>query len=124
MPPSKKHQTSDEYYNSLSGNRKEMLLNLRTIILSKYPDVEETLFYNVPAFKLIKGGKRDALILIAAFKNHVGFYPHEDIIHLFESDLKQYSTSKGTIQFPLDKALPENLILKMIESQIRMLSAQ
>jgi uncharacterized protein YdhG (YjbR/CyaY superfamily) len=50
------------------------------------------------------------LIHFAAFKNHIGIYPGELSRLPFEKQLAAYKTTKGAIQFPLDKPIDYNLI--------------
>ena len=54
------------------------------------------------------------LVYFAAGKNHLGFYPTPGPIEQFAEELKEYHTSKGAVQFPYAKPLPEELIRKMI----------
>ena len=70
--------------------------------------------YNIPAFALIEGGKRDQQIMIAGYKKHLGFYPHPSAIENFLDELKVYKVGKGSVQFPVSKPLPKDLIIKMV----------
>ena len=71
--------------------------------------------YNIPAFALIKGGKREQQIMIAGYKKHVGFYPHSTTMEYFWDQLDGYKKAKGSIQFPLSQPLPKELIIKMVK---------
>jgi uncharacterized protein YdhG (YjbR/CyaY superfamily) len=44
-------------------------------------------------------------------------FPTASVIEAFKSELKGFSTSKGTIHFPLDKALPIALIKKLVKAR-------
>jgi len=66
----------ESYIRSFEGNAKEYLEQLRSIIHEVVPDCNEVINYNIAAFTLIEGGIRDEQIMIAGYKNHVGFYPH------------------------------------------------
>jgi uncharacterized protein YdhG (YjbR/CyaY superfamily) len=50
------------------------------------------------------------LVHLAAYKNHIGFYPGADGIAHFQKELEPYHTSKGTVQFPISKPVPLDLI--------------
>ena len=67
----------------------------------------------MPAFKL-----RRVLVYFAAFKNHVGFYPTPKAIEAFKERLSVYNTSKGAIQFPLDREIPLDLIAQITKFRV------
>jgi uncharacterized protein YdhG (YjbR/CyaY superfamily) len=78
------------------------------------PETTEALSYGIPAFRY-KGG----LVGYAAFKNHCSFFPMQaSLIDEMKDELKGYRTSKGTLQFPLDKPLPATLVKKMVRARI------
>jgi uncharacterized protein YdhG (YjbR/CyaY superfamily) len=52
--------------------------------------------------------------MIAGYKNHVGFYPHPSTIEAFLENLSGYKFAKGSVQFPLDKPIPKELVIKMV----------
>lgn len=73
------------------------------------PTAEERISYGMPTFY---HGKN--ILHFAAAKNHLGFYPTPGPIEQFASELTGYKTSKGAVQFPYTKPLPEDLIRQMI----------
>ncbi len=99
----------EEYSNSLPIAQKKALMIVHNAVKKKYPFALEAMSYGVPAFKI--NGKN--LLIYAAFKEHVGIYPTPKAINHFKEELKEYKTSKGTIQFPLNKPLPIELIMKI-----------
>lgn len=103
-----------EYFEAQPVRVKNMLLQLRECILKAVPESEELLNYNIPSFTLIKGGKREEQIMIAGYKNHIGFYPHPTTIEQFKEELKPFKNAKGSIQFSLEEELPIDLITRMI----------
>ncbi|EMN47840.1 PF08818 domain protein [Leptospira interrogans str. L1207] len=42
------------------------------------------------------------LVYFAAYKKHIGFYPTSSGIKEFQSELTEYKTPKGAVQFPID----------------------
>jgi len=70
---------------------------------------------------LVDGGKRDKQIMIAGYPKHVGFYPGPDVIEAFAKQLGAYTFAKGSVQFPLNKALPKTLIAKMVKYRLSQL---
>jgi uncharacterized protein YdhG (YjbR/CyaY superfamily) len=74
--------------------------------------------YNIPAFALVSGGKRDKQRMIAGHSKHVGFYPGPDVIDAFADDLAAYKFAKGSIPFPLNKPISKALVLKMVKYRL------
>jgi uncharacterized protein YdhG (YjbR/CyaY superfamily) len=114
-------ETIDDYFNAQPEKVKVALLELRALILEVAPDAEELFNYNIPAYSLIKGGKREQQIMIAGYKHHVGLYPHPTTMAHFEKELIGYTRGKGSVQFPLDQPLPQDLIIKMIRYRLSLL---
>jgi len=77
------------------------------------PEAIETISYRIPAFKY-----KGVLVWFAAFSNHCSFFPTAAVIETFKSELKGFSTSKGTIHFPVDKPLPTALVKKMVKLRV------
>ena len=100
----------DEYHNSFPAQIKNTLEQLRNLIKQAAPKATETISYGMPAFKQIK-----VLVYYAAYKEHIGFYPTPKPIVHFKEELKKYNTSKGAVQFPIDKPLPLTLIKKIVK---------
>jgi len=91
------------------------LKQMRKIVKSVAPKAEEKISYKMPVYKY----KGKWLVGFAAFKNHIGFYGMSgSFFKLFSKELKNYKTSKGTVQFPLSKPLPVGLIKKLIKARM------
>ena len=54
----------------------------------------------------------------AAFSNHCSLFPGSSVIRTLKNELKDYSTSKGTIQFPVDKPLSAALLKKIVKTRL------
>jgi len=115
MSETNKYKTVNEYFEAQPERTKIALLELREYILLAAPNAKELLNYNIPAYALVDGGKREQQIMIAGYKNHVGLYPHPTTIEKFKLELSDYTKGKGSVQFPLDKPLPKDLIIRMID---------
>lgn len=87
---------------------------LREIIKKNAPEAEESISYAIPTFKL----RGKPLVYFAGFKNHIGFYALPTGHEAFEKEFSVYKTGKGSVQFPLDKELPRDLILKVVKFKI------
>lgn len=110
----KKFHSIDDYFSALTQPARDAAASLRAAIRQAAPQAEETISYNMPAFKL-----NGILVWYAVFKNHIGFYPKASAIVAFKSELAPFKTSKGAIQFPMDKPLPLSLVKKIVKFRIK-----
>lgn len=106
--------TIDAFIDSFPENIQAILETMRATIRKAAPDAEEKINYGIPTFYL-KGN----LVHFAAYKNHIGFYPGASGIETFKEELSPYKTSKGTVQFPVDKPLPLTLITKIVKYRVK-----
>lgn len=113
-----KFSTIDEYIAAQDDDRKAVLQQFRKIIQTAAPKAEEVISYGMPAFK-----QSSVLVYFAAMKAHYGFYPTSKPMEVFKDKLKAYKTSKGAIQFPLGKPLPEKLITEIVKFRLKEIAA-
>jgi len=113
MLPNHKPKTIDEYIAAFPKEIQELLESVRATIKEAAPDAKETINYQIPTFTL-KGN----LVHFAAYKNHIGFYPTSSGIEKFKQELSAYKGAKGSVQFPLDKPLPLELISKIVRYRV------
>ncbi|HEV7553095.1 MAG TPA: DUF1801 domain-containing protein [Candidatus Angelobacter sp.] len=107
-------QTVDEYCAAVPEPARIALNQIRAAIRSVVPpDATEIISYKIPAFK-----HKKVLVWYAAFANHCSLFPTAAVIDAFKDELKGFSTSKGTIHFPLDKPMPIELIKKMVKARV------
>jgi Uncharacterized conserved protein len=110
-----KFSTVDQYIQSFSPSMQSLLQEIRGVIREAAPKAEETISYNMPAFK-----QDGALVYYAANKEHIGFYPGDSTTtNLFANELRDYKTSKGAIQFPIDQPIPHKLVKKIVQHRIQ-----
>lgn len=110
-----------DYIESHPKETKQALMELRKCILEVAPDATEMFNYNIPAYALIEGGKRDQQIMMAGYKQHVGLYPHPTTMERFSTELEKYKKGKGSVQFPINEPLPTDLIKKMVNYRLELL---
>ena len=77
------------------------------------PDAFEIISYRMPAFR-----RERVLVWYAAFSGHCSLFPTAAPIAQFKDELKSFSTSKGTIHFPLGNPLPTDLIKKIVQARV------
>jgi uncharacterized protein YdhG (YjbR/CyaY superfamily) len=106
-------QSIDEYMAGVLEPARTTLK--KTAIRSALPsDATETISYKIPAFK-----RENILVWFAAFSDHCSLFPTASVIAEFKDELKGFSTSKGTIHFPLDKPPPIALIKKIVKARVK-----
>ena len=104
----------DAYLATFPESVQKNLERIRMAVIHAAPKAEETISYGMPAFRY----KGKVIIYFAGYKNHIGFYPMPAAIIAFKKELSIYKSSKGAVQFPLDKPLPSALITKMVKYRI------
>ena len=102
MASKAKFTTMDAYIASFPKKVQAILENIRQAIRKASPEATETISYQIPTFKL--NGRN--LVHFAVWKEHIGFYATPSGNMAFKKELSQYKVAKGSIQFPLDKAIP------------------
>src|SRR3972149_2736826 len=87
-----------EYIKAAPKGAQKKLREMRACIRTSAPGAKEGLKWGMPAFSY-----RRILVMFAAFKHHIGFYPTPSAVRAFANDLSKFATAKGSIQFPLEK---------------------
>lgn len=103
----------DEYILQFTPDIQEKLQALQTVIKKVAPAATEKFSYQMPTFYLYGN-----LVHFAVQKNHIGFYPAPSGITNFKELLKEYKTSKGAVQFPIDQPLPLETIRKIVQFRV------
>ncbi|HMQ47527.1 MAG TPA: DUF1801 domain-containing protein [Saprospiraceae bacterium] len=104
----------EQYILQFPETVQEILRNIRQLILENAPEAEELMAYGMPAYKAHK----KPLVYFAAFKNHIGFYATPSGHSAFQEELSKYKQGKGSVQFPLDQAIPYDLIKRMVQLRL------
>ena len=103
----------DAYIQQFDAPTQIKLNQMRQIIQTTAPDASEKISYQMPTFYL-----NGNLVHFAAYAHHIGFYPAPSAIREFQTELAVYKNAKGSVQFPLDQALPVELIQKMVAFRV------
>jgi uncharacterized protein YdhG (YjbR/CyaY superfamily) len=107
--------TIDEYIKTFPENVQVILEKMRQTIRDAAPGAVEAISYQMPTFKL--NGRN--LVHFAAFKGHIGFYPIPSGIEAFKEELSPYKQGKGSVQFPLDKPIPYDLVERIVKYRVK-----
>jgi uncharacterized protein YdhG (YjbR/CyaY superfamily) len=101
----------DQYHKAFPPDVADRMQQIRKVVHSVVPDVEEAISYQIPCFKY-----NGYLIYYSAYTNHISLSsPYsKEFLAEFAEDLKGYKVSKSAIQFPNSKVLPADLISRMI----------
>jgi uncharacterized protein YdhG (YjbR/CyaY superfamily) len=105
----------EAYLASVPEPARTTLEKMRAMIRAAAPkDATEAISYRIPSFQY-----KGALVWYAAFKNHCSFFPvHASMVDEFKEELKGYKSSKGTIQFPVDKPLSTALVERIVKARV------
>ncbi len=108
--------TVDEYIEASRMGVDERLVEMRRIIRAAAPGTEETISYNIPAYK------SDGVVVVqfAGFTEHTSltFFPTAGAFAAFADELAGYKTSKSAIRFPLSDPLPGDLIGAIVRFRV------
>jgi uncharacterized protein YdhG (YjbR/CyaY superfamily) len=115
-----KPKTIDQYLARVPEPGRGTLKKIRAAIKAAAPqDATETISYGIPAFR-----HKEVLIWFAAFADHCSLFPTGAMIEKFKYELRGYTISKGTVQFPLNKPLPSHLVKKMVKARVAYIGAK
>lgn len=114
MEEKKGHPTTiDEYIAQFPEDVQQIMVKIRAVIKESAPGAVEKISYQMPAFYL-----KGTLVWFGAHQRHIGFYPTGSGIEAFKAELSAYKSSKGAVQFPLDKPMPYELISKIVKYRV------
>ena len=104
----------DSYIASYPQKTQVLLKKMRAIICKAAPQATEAISYGVPTYKL-----NGNLVHFGGFKSHIGFFPTRSGIKHFQKKLSAYKTSKGAVQFPIEKPIPVGLVAKIVKFRVK-----
>ncbi len=106
----------DAYLAACDEPHRTTLAVLRRSILAAVPDAEQGISYDLPAFRV------DGRVVagFGAYTRHLSYFPHSgSVLAEMADDLEGYDWSKGTLRFPIDIPLPDDLVRKLIAVRLR-----
>ena len=107
-------KTIGEYIDAAPKEARKKLREMRACVHKAAPGAKESIKWRMPAFSY-----RRILVMFAAFKHHIGFYPTRSAMSAFAKELSKFTMGRGSIQFPLEKPLPLALIRKITALRVR-----
>ena len=110
-----KPKSIDDYLSQVSREHRAALQDLRRAVRAAVPNAEERISYGLPSFYL----DGHPFVAFGSWAKHCAFYPMSSAtIKAFQKELKDFPTSKGTVQFAPEKPLPKTLLKKLIKARI------
>src|SRR5208282_5003717 len=113
-PKNTRPKSITEYIQAAPKEAQKKLREMRVCIRKSAPGAKEGMKWGLPAFSY-----KRILVMFAAFKHHIGFYPTPSAVSAFAKDLSKFATARGSIQFPLAKPLPVALIRKITAFRVQ-----
>jgi len=114
MAKTHKPQDIDSYISQFPGDIQAILEKVRATIRQASPDANETIRYQMPAFK-----QHGILVYFAAWKKHIGLYPPFSGDKALEKAVARYAGPKSNLQFPLDEPIPYDLIERIVKLRVK-----
>ncbi len=105
----------DDYLKTAKPDQLAALQRVRKIIVAATPDAEETIGYGMPVIKY----KGKYVMGFCGFKDHMSLFPGSEGIAELKDKLKDFKVAKGTIQFTVDKPVPEDIIVELVKIRLK-----
>jgi uncharacterized protein YdhG (YjbR/CyaY superfamily) len=105
--------TVDAYIKAIPTKNRKAFEELHHLVIDNIPDGESCMSYGMPAVKL-----HGIVVYYAYWEKHMAIYPMPSALKQFAAELDGYVTSKSTIQFPHDTALPKKLIKDIVKFRV------
>lgn len=103
----------DEFIAGYPPAVRRLLTEMRRVIRENAPGAAEKIAYGIPTFTL-----NGNLVHFSGYERHIGFYPGPEAIGAFEGELSEYKRAKGSVQFPIDRPLPWDLIARIVRFRV------
>ncbi len=104
----------DAYVAQFKGEALDRLNRLRALTKNVVPEAVESYSYGLIGFKY----KGKPLVYYGAFAHHIGFYATPNGHEAFADEFAKYKQGKGSVQLPLDQALPFDLVEKVVKYRV------
>lgn len=115
---SKSPTTIAEYIEAAPSAGQSHLRELYTLLKSVAPEAEETIKWNTPFFI-----EPRFLFAFSAHQAHLGFCPMAEALEPFRKELTKYEiTRMGVLKIPYSESLPKDLIRRIAEHRLQMVS--
>lgn len=105
----------DDYVASLPEDRRHAVRLIRDLAVAAAPDAIETISYGMPALRL----DGHFLVSWSAFKRHDSLFPASAaVVQALGDDIAPYLAGRGTIRFPADRPIPEDVVTRVVATRV------
>lgn len=118
-PPPSAAEAVSAYIEAAAEPARTRIRRLREAVREEAPAAIERMAYGLPTWH-----QGENLIHLGAFAHHVGVYPGSGAIEAFADELAPFRTSKGAIQLPHDRDIPEHLIRRIVRWRLQQIAAR
>lgn len=109
--------TITDYIQAAPAEGQAHLYQLYELLKSVAPEAEEAIKWGTPFFI-----EPRFLFAFSAHKAHLSFAPPAATLEAFELELQAHKTTQNTLQVSYKKTLPEDLIRRMAEYSLKIVS--
>ena len=105
----------EEYLASLPEDRRDAIRRIRALAIAAAPEAVEAISYDMPALRL------DGRFLVSwsAFKRHYSLFPASAaVVQALGDAIVPYLAGRGTIRFPADQPLPDDVITRVVATRV------
>ena len=103
----------NKYIDSFPEATKQRLLQVRQIVKSVQPQLVEGMKWGKLAYS---GGT--IMVILAGYKQHIDLHVTKTTVDAFKDKLKDYQTTSGSVQLPLNKPIPTDLIKQILKYRL------
>lgn len=105
----------EDYLASLPEDRRAAIRRIRDLAVAAAPEAVETIAYDMPALRL----DGHFLVSWAAFRRHDSLFPASvAVVEALGDDIAPYLAGRGTIRFPVDRPLPEDVVTRVVRTRV------
>lgn len=110
----------DDHLNRFQDPQRTALERTRATIATALPGATQVISYGMPTFKV----DGVAVVGFDGFATHNSLFPYSgSVVAIVHSELPDWPTSTGTIQFPLDRPFPAPLLKRVLQERIAEINA-
>ncbi len=106
--------TIAQYIQAAPREGRPHLRRLYAVLAGVAPGAEKVIKWGVPFFV-----EPRFLFAFSAHRAHLNFVPLATGLRPFRRELKKHRTTKGMLQVPYDRPLPEDLVRRIAERRLR-----